>query len=191
MQIFDTRNEMVNMLLPKGSIGCEIGVLAGEFAQVLYDSVKPKYFLLIDPWDLLTIKTSSGDHNGMNITAYNNVELYSRVVNQFKDTPSVKIVKEYSQNILPTLSDASLDWIYIDGDHSYEGVRRDLFLCESKIKPGGIICGHDYELNSKKCSINWPCVSVKQAVEEFCSTRGWKVIAKGMDGMVSFALQKV
>jgi len=39
---------------------------------------------------------------------------------------------------------ASLDYVYIDADHSYEAVCRDIDAWLPKVKPGGVICGHDF-----------------------------------------------
>ena len=38
----------------------------------------------------------------------------------------------------------TLDFVYIDGDHSYEGIRADLEAWFPRVRPGGIIAGHDY-----------------------------------------------
>jgi hypothetical protein len=46
--------------------------------------------------------------------------------------------------------------VFIDGDHSYEGVKKDLNNYYSKVKTGGIFSGHDINLQS-----------VQQAVREF------------------------
>lgn len=51
-----------------------------------------------------------------------------------------------------------LDAIFIDGDHSYEGVVRDVAACYSKLKKGGFFAGHDY---------NNLDFAVKRAVDEF------------------------
>lgn len=40
--------------------------------------------------------------------------------------------------------DESLDFVYIDGDHSYQGVRDDIEAWFRVIREGGIIAGHDY-----------------------------------------------
>jgi predicted O-methyltransferase YrrM len=58
--------------------------------------------------------------------------------------------------------DAYFDWIYIDGDHSYEGVTADLAAWRSKVKPGGCISGDDYMTGGA-----WFGDSVKRAVDEF------------------------
>ena len=38
----------------------------------------------------------------------------------------------------------SLDFVFLDGDHSYDGVTRDLRAWAGKVRPGGLLCGHDY-----------------------------------------------
>jgi len=52
--------------------------------------------------------------------------------------------------------DDSLDFVYIDADHSYEGCMRDLKWWAPKVRQGGIIAGHDYQ---------YP--PVKKAVDQF------------------------
>ena len=53
-----------------------------------------------------------------------------------------------------------LDFVYIDGDHSYEGVKKDFKIWYNKVRTGGIVGGHDY---------NHPDLpAVKQAIYECC-----------------------
>ena len=40
--------------------------------------------------------------------------------------------------------DASLDFVFLDGDHSYDGLKKDIIAWLPKVKKGGIICGHDF-----------------------------------------------
>jgi predicted O-methyltransferase YrrM len=40
--------------------------------------------------------------------------------------------------------DASLDWVYLDGNHDLLHVIQDLYAWLPKIRPGGIISGHDF-----------------------------------------------
>lgn len=40
--------------------------------------------------------------------------------------------------------DESLDWVFIDADHSYEAVVADIAAWAPKLKPGGLLSGHDY-----------------------------------------------
>ena len=52
--------------------------------------------------------------------------------------------KKYSYEIHDIFSDEHYDFIYVDGSHEYEDVKRDLELYLPKVKPGGFIAGHDY-----------------------------------------------
>ncbi len=70
--------------------------------------------------------------------------------------PNVVLYVGKSEDVLPTLK-REFDFIFIDGDHSYEGVRGDFQLALGLCVPGGRIVFHDYEK---------PCV--KQAIDEVC-----------------------
>jgi hypothetical protein len=188
MQIFENRVDMIQTLLKEGMVGCEIGVFAGEFAEQLY-ARKPAELYLIDAWEgePESRMLFSGDQDGNNGTSYPDFYLYAKVVNQFSDCPNVKILKGWTTDVLPTLPDNYFDYIYMDADHSYEGMKRDLKLILPKVKPNALILGHDYEMNFAKATIPWK-FGVKQAVDEFCKEFDYKLVAKGMDGCVSFCL---
>jgi hypothetical protein len=57
---------------------------------------------------------------------------------------TVVVHRSCSSDALAGFPDGHLDWIYIDGDHTYDFVWQDLLLAERKIKPGGLIAGDDY-----------------------------------------------
>jgi hypothetical protein len=58
-------------------------------------------------------------------------------------------------------ADGSLDFVYIDADHSYEGCKRDILAWAPKVRSRGILAGHDY-YNSP------PMFEVRKAVAEVC-----------------------
>lgn len=67
----------------------------------------------------------------------------------------VRIIKDWTVEAAKQVDDASLDFVFIDADHSEEGCRRDIEAWLPKIKPTGWVMGHD---------INWP--GVRAAVED-------------------------
>ena len=48
------------------------------------------------------------------------------------------------QDAVKDIEDSSLDFVHIDGDHSYDFVMQDIILWGRKVRIGGIISGHDY-----------------------------------------------
>lgn len=65
----------------------------------------------------------------------------------------------------------SLDFVFIDADHEYDGVMLDLRAWTPTVRPGGVVAGHDW-------NDNWP--GVKQAVTEFfVDGLGWTLNVTG------------
>lgn len=72
-------------------------------------------------------------------STYDNfVENFSR----YKDM--MTIIKGYSQDCIPNLPE-NCDIIYLDADHTYSAIKRDIELSIPKVKSGGILSGHDCE----------------------------------------------
>lgn len=75
--------------------------------------------------------------------------------------------------VLRGFPDAHFDFIYVDGDHSYAGVRRDLAVANRKIKPGGHIVLNDYTMADPIWNAPY---GVIRATNEFCLREGWEII---------------
>lgn len=145
-------------LLPKNSTGAEVGVFKGEFTEQILSFVKPKMIYLIDLWEYdADIHSANFDEKP------DMLKNYERVKKKFGKMSNVVIKKGYSQQELQQLQDNSLDWIYVDGDHRYEGVKSDLEVAIKKVKKGGIIAGDDYIEKD-----GW---GVVKAVNEFIKTK--------------------
>ena len=46
--------------------------------------------------------------------------------------------------------DSSLDVVYIDACHAFECVDKDIQMWRQKLKPGGLLSGHDFCVNKKE-----------------------------------------
>lgn len=171
------------IVLPSECKIAEIGVLQGEFSQLLHDKFKPGMLYLIDPFEGMV---SSGDADGNNATVYDMSVAYRKVVDRFNMEKNVTVLKSKS-TVLEAFSDYYFDLIYIDGDHSYEGVKYDLEIAYKKIKNNGWICGHDLRENPAKCKTKHN-FQVERAVWEFCFSKGLYIQYMFMDGCVSYAI---
>jgi hypothetical protein len=160
------RREFLQEVLPKNSICAEIGVHKGEFSAYILRTVYPKELHLVDPWkyeesDIYKeAKYGGKTQNGQ----MEMDDRYKAVCVRFKSdirSGRVKIHRGYSSNVLNEFPDGYFDWIYIDGNHLYEFVKKDLELSFKKIKPDGYITGDDYTDGG------WWQGGVKKAVDEF------------------------
>lgn len=185
LSILNSRNEIADVvnISQEGEIA-EIGSFKGDFAEVLRNRLKPKRLHLIDPW---TGSIVSGDQDGNNVLCYDGQNLYDYVHHRFRDDHSVVIHRALSSDI--RFANLSLDLVYIDGDHSYEGVQKDLQLAIKWVRYGGWICGHDFAMNKHKTKNHYD-FGVQRAVLEFCKEHGFRIWALMMDGCVSFAIRK-
>jgi hypothetical protein len=161
--------------LPKNGIGVEIGVFKGEFSDILLQRTEPKVLYLIDPWigDI-----HSGDKDGKNLQYISGDQFYKDVIiPKYDSNHTVKILRDKS-SVLNNFDDNFFDWCYIDGDHSYEGAKSDLECMYKKVKPGGIIMGHDY--------IQPRFSGVVRAVNEFTGNKNLEISHISEDGCPSF-----
>ena len=132
---FMKRRPVLDLIEPD-FICAEIGVWRGYLSQHILKK-SPKQLYLIDPW-------VSQNYAGRwyNIEQDRMDEIYHEVVDKFKDCANVDIIRDYSLNA--EFTDGSLNWVYIDGDHSYLNVLEDLRHYYPLIKNGGFLCGDDY-----------------------------------------------
>jgi hypothetical protein len=149
-----------------GGVGAEIGVHRGEFSKYLLINAKPSKLHLIDPWKWFDSEEySQALYGGNKGGKQTNMDLrFLKVKKMLKEdirTEKVQIHRMLSTEAAKNIADNSLDWIYIDGDHSYKGVMDDLEHYYPKMKKGGYIIGDDYD------QVNWYGDDVIKAVADF------------------------
>jgi hypothetical protein len=175
---------MITTLVPKNEIYGEIGIFKGEFSKILLSELNPKQLVLFDLFEGLV---GSGNKDGNCFETVNLSNEFLRLQSELLLQP-VKFEKGDSSILLNNYPNNYFSMIYIDGDHTYEGTKKDIMVAFNKVKNGGWIMGHDYEMNMEKAHTFYQ-FGVKQAVDEFCLSYGQVITAKALDGCVSFAIK--
>ena len=136
-------------------VGLEIGVASGWTMNHFLQNLSNLQLTGIDPYVGYmdgNIKIAQEMLDAQYLAAQDNISDFA---------PRGKILRGYSQDFVNSFEDKSLDYIFIDGDHSYEGALRDCELFFPKIKSNGIFAGHD-----------WSFDGVQKAVNEFKDKNG-------------------
>jgi O-methyltransferase len=178
MNIYETRNDLFK-IFDKNLIIAELGVFKGEFSKFLYEELNPKELYLVDIFEGYV---GSGDKDGNNMEYTNLQDEYASLVTFFNNNKNVKVLKTTTTEFLESIDDNYLDIVYIDADHDYEPIKKDLYLSFKKVKNGGFICGHDY--TSPRFD------GVVRAVNEFCDEMNLKINYLTNDGCPTFCIIK-
>lgn len=179
MKEYETRKEMLKGLVKPGSVIAEIGVFVGDLAEWIQKELKPSKFYAVDCYEGPVI--GSANQDGFNF------EFYKTPIAEWFAGRRVPITKMRSSDFFKTIPDGSLDCVYIDGDHSYEGVKADLEASHHKVKHGGWILGHDLCRHPTKGNPE-ATANCEQAVTEFCLKYGLEVSVKANDGQMSYGI---
>lgn len=113
-------------------VGAEVGVAEGIYSKVLCLHIPDIELYCVDIWSRYSKKGENDQARALAL-AHEKLDVYGA---RFIRKPSAEAVRDFA--------DASLDFVYIDGDHSFDFVMQDLILWSAKVKPGGVIAGHDY-----------------------------------------------
>ena len=136
------RAEYVSSLIKPGDIGAEIGVASGVFAYHVLLQKKPSKLYLIDPWQYGL--QADYETNPTRDKQLGRDQQYQKVCSYFAPYENVEIVRLKSEDAVTMFPDDYFDYVYIDGEHSYAAVTRDLANYFPKVRVGGHLIGDDY-----------------------------------------------
>lgn len=143
-------------------VGAEIGVFAGELAQRLLQRLDLSLYL-VDSWAVANPDSQyakSGDfHAQLRRSEQEHFYTLAKEMTSFAGGRAT-ILRKPSVEAAADIPDGSLDFVFIDADHSYEGCKADIEAWAPKVKLGGLIAGHDYE------NTDFPKFGVTRAVNE-------------------------
>jgi len=139
----------------KPSLICaEIGVAQGWNALNMLQELPIKQIFLIDPYTpYVEDGKESSRFSDCLATAKERLELF----------PQATFIRKTSDDAAADI-DGLLDFVYIDGNHTYENVKSDINHYFPLVKPNGVIGGHDY--------VPYYFKGVIRAVNEFASQYG-------------------
>jgi len=152
-------------------VGAWYGRSAAFMAVEIINSGKAIKFEVIDTWEG-TWPRQGSESTDPNLLKYGtmypnflmNVRPVWHALTPIK-LPSLEAVKLYD--------DHSLDFVFIDAAHDYDNVRKDILAWKPKVKPGGILAGHDYSPTDSPALVK--AVNVTLGPVEFVPPTSWRI----------------
>lgn len=158
-------------------VGCWFGRSTAAMGTYIRGSEKPIRFDAIDTWQ--TIDVGYGVSDKLQKIATEHDGMYGAFQHYMKEAGVSDIVNPIvcdSVVAAKLYEDNSLDFVFIDGDHRRENVLSDLNAWWPKVRPGGVLAGHDFDDPGPH-----------DAACAFCESNG---LALGQSGR-SFLIRKV
>lgn len=148
--------------------GAEIGVQKGEHAELLLKEWGG-FLYLVDCWK----HQDSSIYPCMGNVSDDDHELfYMDAVDRLKAYAShSEIIRDYSTAAADKVPDGSLDFVYIDSNHTYDAVTADLRAWYPKVRPGGMIAGHDFTFDGNDDLPHGGTFGVRPAVFDFLADK--------------------
>lgn len=141
------------------TIGVEIGTDRGGYAKNICERMPGVELYTIDPWLPYNEGNEVKDIEKM-------IEIQAEARETLSSYPNCTIIHDTSMNTVEVFDDNSIDFVFIDGNHEFAGVYEDIEEWTKKVKPGGIIAGHDYKKDDSRK------YGVIEAVNKYCQLNG-------------------
>lgn len=120
--------------------GAEVGVETGRYSEEICRAMPGVKLYCIDPWQTY-------DRYADHVSQSRLEHFYNATVNRLtvQNQFNVDIIRETSLEAVARFEPASLDFVFIDGNHHFDFVVEDIIAWSPIVRPGGIVAGHDYK----------------------------------------------
>jgi len=166
-----SREEIPALLNRRGLTGrgVEVGVKVGNYSEFLLRHWRCRQLVSVDPW----LEAPPDEYvDRANVSQEQQEEFFLRARKRLGRYGSrSEIWRLTSSEAALRVPDGSLDFVYIDARHDHDSVLEDLRTWFPKLRPGGLIAGHDYVDGTFPQGV----FGVRSAVDEFFRVRGLRV----------------
>ena len=116
--------------------GAEIGVEQGLYSEILCKANPKLHLYCIDAW------TAYSGYREYVTQA--KIDQFYAISRERLSAYNCELIGKFSIDAVNDFKDGSLDFVFIDGNHTFMHVVQDITLWSRKVRAGGIVSGHDY-----------------------------------------------
>ena len=153
-------------------VGVEVGVYLGAYSKTLCEAGFDRVYG-VDPWGILPTYANVSPR-----FLNRQQEIFTSAITTLAPYKNFKPIRKTSMEAVEAFKEESIDFVYIDGNHKFKFIAEDLYEWARRVKPGGIVAGHDY-YNSKDSHGTVRCKHVIDAyikafnIENFYTLAGY------------------
>jgi len=125
--------------------GAEVGVETGSYSEQLCRGIPGLKLYCVDAW---TSYEGYRDYVGQD-----NLDGFYETAKLRLAPYDATLIKGWSVDVARQFEDGSLDFVYIDANHTFEFVTADIAVWRKKVRPGGILAGHDFRRSRHNCHV--------------------------------------
>jgi hypothetical protein len=150
--------------------GAEIGVCCGDFSEQLCKDIPGLHLICIDPWIVYENYFDYMIQDTLN-------EAYGMAQEKLKNY-DCELVRKFSMDAVKDIPDGSLDFVYIDGNHSLDNVINDLTQWSRKVRKDGIVSGHDYRSLPRRYRLHFQVVEAVNVFTRVNEINPWFLLGR-------------
>lgn len=185
-KIIKSREDVLHYL-PAADTIAELGVGYGDFSKLLLQHFRPSIYVAIDNY-----AASASAKWGAPLQKHNLTHLayFQKQVTPFLGEAKLQVVQGNSWDGLSDFEDAYFDYIYIDADHTYSSVKKDIESAKHKVKVEGILQCNDFTFYDTDNFVHY---GVPRAVFELLAEKEYKLLYLCMEpsGYYDVVLQRI
>lgn len=133
--------------------GAEIGVATGSCIAAVLSACPGLRMIGVDPW--CSQPSSNGPEDWTNWPHKQYEEQAEAAVKPFESR--CVLLKTYSLDAAALFAPHSFDFVFLDGDHGEAAVRADIAAWRPRVRPGGMLLGHDASWSGVRAAIDALC----------------------------------
>jgi hypothetical protein len=153
--------------------GAELGTYVGGTTFFLLDNEPDLILHTVDIFE------QQPDHPDYGKPSYDFTDRYPNFLKEAKKYGDRLIVhRGWTHDIAKKIPNASLDFVLIDADHRYEGCKQDILDWRPKVRPGGLLMGHDIQEPGVRKAVMECCDKIDITEDVFCWVEAQPLLKK-------------